>query len=137
MIAIDLTQTELFKSFAEIGTGDTYVDLHNEFRCYSIKFSQPESQLSLSFRASENNLRKVKHVELIFKNVAITSMDFKMDNTIEDTVWTIDMVYRGRFANANNELKEISREGKYYYYIDFVNDYSFEVFSNSVIAELK
>jgi len=64
-------------------------------------------------------------------------MDFKMDNTIEDTVWTIDMVYRGRFANANNELKEISREGKYYYYIDFVNDYSFEVFSNSVIAELK
>jgi len=137
MIVIDLTQTELFKSFAEIGTGDTYVDLHNEFGCCSIKFSQPESQLSLSFRASENNLRKVKLVKLIFKNVAITSMDFKMDNTREDTLRTIDVIYRGRFADANNELKEISTEGKCYYYIDFVNDYSIEVFSNSVIAELK
>ena len=130
-------KTELFKSFARIGDGDTYVDLHNEFSCYSIKFLLFESQLSLSFKASKNNLRKVKHVELIFKNVAITSMNFKIDDATDDAVWTIDMIYRGRFADANNELKEISNEGKYYYYIDFVNDYSFEVFSNSVIAELK
>jgi len=137
MITIDLTQTELFKSFVEIGSGDTYVDLHNEFDCYSIDYSQIQNQLSLSFKAFKNNLRKIQHVEIVFKNVIMERMSFKIDKTNYNSEWTIDLAYRGRFEDTKGILGEMSNEGKYYYYINFYDDYSFEVFSNSVIAELK
>ncbi|MDB4903141.1 MAG: hypothetical protein JWQ63_2422 [Mucilaginibacter sp.] len=135
MTAIDLTETALFKNFAEITTDDIYVDLHNEFDCYSIDYLQKQGQLSLSFKASKNNSRTIQHVELIFKNVTVELMNFKIDNS--NSEWTIDTIYRGRFADQNDGLGEISNQGKYYYYINFYADYSFEVFSDSVIAELK
>ena len=137
VITIDLTQTELFASFAEIGNGDAYVDLHNEFYCYSINYSQNQSQLSFSFKASKNNSRKIQHVELTFKNVIIEVMNFKIDNGACNSEWTLNIAYRGRFEDQNAGLGEVSNEGKYYYYLDFYDDYSFEVFSDSVIAELK
>jgi hypothetical protein len=136
MITIDLTQTELFKSFAEMGTGDTYVDLHNEFNCYSINFSRPRTQLSLSFKASINNLRAIKHVELVFKNAVVELMNFKIDHPFDESSLTIDQLYRGRFENQSNELAEVSNEGKFYYYISFCEDHSFQVFADSVTAEL-
>jgi hypothetical protein len=137
MTTINLTETELFKSFAEMGTGESYVDLHNEFECDSINYSLKLSQLSLTFKASKNNLRKIRHVEIIFKNVKIALMNFKVDNTPYNSCRAIDMIYRGRFEDENSELKESSDEGKYYYYIDFLDDYSFEIFSDYAIAELK
>ena len=137
MTIIDLTLTELFKSFAEITTNDIYVDLHNDFKCYSINYLRTQRLLSLSFKASPNNSSKIKHVELIFQNAGIELMNFKIDETTCNSEWTIDMVYRGRFTDENNELMEISDEGQYYYYIDFYDGYSFEFFSDSVTAQLK
>ncbi len=137
MVVIDLTSAELFKNFAEIAADDMYVDLHNEFNCYAINYIKEQRQLSLSFKASKNNSRKIKHVELDFKNVAIELMDFKIDERTNNSEWTIDIVYRGRFAEENDDLKEITAEVRYYYYIDFCEGYSFEVFSDSVTAELK
>lgn len=134
MITVDLTKTELFKSFSEISFDDMYIDLHNEFNCYSIK--QLQTQLTLSFKASKNNSRKIQHVEIVFKDVSIRSMNFKIDEN-NDADWVVDIFYRGRFVDQNEVLSEVSVEGKYYYYLDFYNDYSFELFSNSVIAEFK
>lgn len=131
---IDLTNTELFKSFAEIVIEDIYVDLHNEFDCYSINYSK--SQLSLSFKANKYNSRKIQHVEIVFKNALIELMNFKIENDKGDSTNTIDNIYRGRFEIETNDLAEISDERKYYYYINFCNDYSIEVFSDLVTAEL-
>lgn len=137
IVTIDLTTTELFKSFTEITADDIYVDLHNEFKCYAINYSQGQRQLSLSFNASKNNSREVRHVEIVFKNATIELMNFKIDVEAYNSEWTIDIVYRGRFVDKDDILKEMSIEGKYYYYLNFYEDYSFEIFSDSVIAELK
>jgi len=64
-------------------------------------------------------------------------MNFKIDVEAYNSEWTIDIVYRGRFVDKDDILKEMSIEGKYYYYLNFYEDYSFEIFSDSVIAELK
>jgi hypothetical protein len=136
MITIDLTKSELFKNFTEIIVDDIYVDLHNEFDCYSVNYSQKQRQLSLSFKASENNSRKIQQAELIFKNVSIELMNFKIGQADDDSQWTIDQIYRGRFEDSKNDLMERSDEGKFYYYIEFCGDYSLEILSDTVLAEL-
>jgi len=134
MLQIDLTHSELFKNFAEIESQGLYIDLHNEFKCDSINFKDQKRELSLSFKVEADFIKKVKQVDIIFENITIESFSLKNDENPDK--WTIDNIYRGRFEKGGDSLSEISDNGRYYYYIDFCKEYSFELFAKTVTAKV-
>ena len=135
MVQVDLTHFELFKSFDEIESDGFYVDLHNEFKCEFVDFRNHQKELTLSFKLSDKASNKIKRVEIVFEDVAIESFIFK-DSQEHFGEWTINNIYRGRFEISKDELNEISKDGRFYYYIDFYQGYSFELFANAVRAKL-
>ncbi len=128
---VDLTNFELFKSFAEFQIGSTYVDLHNEFNCNSITFSSLEKQLILAFESNEHHSDNIRHLKVIFDDCGLESYVAKLEKLTTDAQ-TIDTMYRRRFQSGNS-LSEKSN-GRYYYYINFFPDTSIEVFARSVTA---
>ncbi len=135
MLQIDLTDFELSKSFAEIEGHGLYIDLHNEFKCDSIVFQNQKSELVLSFSTEPTLKKKVKQVDIIFEDITIELFSIKEDDELPGA-WTINNIYRGRFENKLGVLSELSIDGRYYYYIDFYQDYSFELFARAVKANV-
>jgi len=135
MVQVDLTKTELFKSFCEIEVDALYVDLHNAFDCYDISYLNSLEQLSIKFKSNKYNNSKTNHVELIFKSVVMEVMNFKVESNLNP--WTVSIMYRGRCDAENESLAEMTADGKYYYCLDFYDDYAFELRASSVIAILK
>ena len=127
---IDLTNSELFKSFTEFDVDDLNVDLHNEFDCDAIKFSGSTKELTLLFKANEFNKRAIAEVYIQFKDCSITAFDLEV---VKAESRTIDMMYRSRFEK-NGQLHEISKEGLFYYYVNFYDGLSFEVLAREVKA---
>jgi hypothetical protein len=132
---VDLTNSELFKSFAEFEQEELHIDLHTEFDCVAIDFSSSKRQLTLSFKRNKYCKCEVKSVEVVFDDCTIERYCSKFDRTNIDS-GTLDIMYRGRFEIGNNELGEISRVGLYYYYINFLPDVGFELFARSVKAKV-
>ncbi|MDB5129324.1 hypothetical protein [Mucilaginibacter sp.] len=132
---IDLTNSELFKSFAEFEQEELHIDLHTEFDCDAIDFSSSKKQLKLSFKPNKYCKCEVKSVEVVFDDCTIERYCSKFDRTNTDS-GTLDIMYRGRFEIGNDELGEISRAGLYYYYINFLPDVDFELFARSVKAKV-
>lgn len=131
---IDLTHSELFKSFDEIEGDGFDVDLHNEFKCDSINFKNQKTELILSFMIEPKFARKVNRIDIVFEDVRLESFFLKKDNESPDE-WTINNIYRGRFQKEEDVL-ELSNDGRSYYYIDFYQDYSFELFARDVTAKV-
>ena len=136
MIEIDLTNVELFKNFIEIEYDDCYVDLHNDFDCESIGYSNITGTLSLIFKPLTILVNGIKEVELLFFNVDFVKMSMVKFRG-ELLPGTIDTIYRGRFEESKGVLCEQSKNGKSFYYINFVGDFSFEILSNKVMAKFK
>jgi len=132
---IDLTNSELFKSFAEFEHEDLHIDLHNEFDCDAIDFSSSKKQLTLSFKPNKYCKSELKGVEVVFDGCTIERYCSKFDTTNTDS-GTLDIMYRGRFEIGNDKLGEISPAGLYYYYINFLPDVDFELFARSVKAKV-
>lgn len=130
MTEIDLTKFELFKSFTEIESDNFYIDLHNNFDCYSISYSKSSNEFTLSFKANKQINNEVKKVEVIFKECIMESYIL---NSNHDTLWTIDHMHRRRFEK-DNILNEVSSDGAYFYSIIFYSDSSFELFAKKVTA---
>ncbi|HZX58837.1 MAG TPA: hypothetical protein VFE54_08930 [Mucilaginibacter sp.] len=135
VLQIDLTDFELFKSFAEIEGHGLYIDLHNEFKCDSIIFQNQKRELVLSFSTEPAFKKKAKQVDIIFEDITIELFSMKDDNELPGA-WTIDNIYRGRFEIDSGILSDVSNDGRYYYYIDFYQDYSFELFAKAVKANV-
>jgi archaellum component FlaF (FlaF/FlaG flagellin family) len=83
---VDLTNSELFKSFTEFEKNGVYIDLHNEFDCQSIKYSSDLKQIMLSFTPNGHCTRNVKTVEVIFNDCSIERYSSKFDNQMQDQV---------------------------------------------------
>jgi len=132
---VDLTNSELFKSFSEFEHEALYIDLHNEFYCKSILFSNETRQLILFFKPNKYCACKINSVEVVFGDCSIEKYFSNLDKTGPESQ-TIDMMYRGRFEMNNGELEEVSNNGLYYYYINFLPDVSFELFARSVKANV-
>jgi hypothetical protein len=131
----DLTRSELFKSFAEIEVNDIHVDLHNDFKCIAISFSEKEKKMAFKFKAERGHQNKIQQVDIIFNNASISILKFDMSDE-DEGYWTIDNMYRGRFSITEKDLTETAEDGRNYYYIDFYDSYSFEVLAENVVAEL-
>src|SRR5476651_2193062 len=128
MIEIDLSNVELFQNFIEIECDDCYVDLHNNFDCESIEYSNITGTLSLVFKPLTILVNGINQIELLFFNVDFAKMSIvKFKGELSPS--TIDTIYRGRFEESKGILCEQSNNGKSFYYINFVEDFSFEILS--------
>lgn len=105
-----------------------YIDLHNDYDCYSISYADISKELCLRFEFCEDEERKV---DLVFKEVEISKMSFNLGD-LED-VKTIDNLYRGRYE-VEGVLREFTDDGKSYYYIEFCSGLSFELFAKKIFA---
>jgi hypothetical protein len=132
---IDLTNSELFKSFAEFEQDDVYIDLHNEFDCKAIAFPGSKKRLTLSFQPNEYCTREISGVEIVFDDCSIEQYSAKADKP-NTGLGTLDIMYRGRFEMNNGQLGELSDDGMYYYYINFLPGVAFELFARSVKAKI-
>lgn len=132
---INLTDSELFKSFAEFEQDGVYIDLHTEFDCKAIEFSGSTRQLTFSFKPNKHCTREVSSVEVVFNECSIEQYSIKLDGS-DTHSGTLDTMYRGRFEMSDGQLGEMSDTGRYYYYMNFLPHVGFEIFAKSVKAKI-
>lgn len=119
---IDAIEIALFRDLSQFDLGDNYYDFHNEFDC--IKIQMANNAFILLFKS-------ITHDEIIsfrLLNVEITGFKFDVSSTSND--FTIDNIYRGR-TEKNGQLIE-SNNGKAYFYIDFQEGLSLELWSDGI-----
>ncbi len=131
---VDLTNSVLFRSFAEFEQDGIYIDLHNEFVCEVIEYSSKDKRLKLLFASIDKLQNRISSVSVIFSECDIQFFSDKIESGSDSG--TIDMIYRGRFKNETGELRESFDDGKFYYYINFLSDKSIELFAGSVKAKI-
>lgn len=130
MKEIDVKLPELFKNLLEIQIDDSkYIDLHNDYNCNLISYLSVTKELRISFTPCSNTM--LSQVNLIFNEVSISSMSFDFEDM--SGIDTIDSLYRGKFEGRNG-LQEIAEDGRSYYYIEFYNGFSFELFAKGIIV---
>lgn len=127
MYKIKLLKPELFENLAEFNNGKTYIDLHNHFDCTQIKLDQ--HSLTLLFTALDPT-SGIGSVKFTFKNIVVSKISDYLTNGNLFKL-TVDNIYRGRFEK-NGKLFEHSEKGLYYYYVDFYQDYSIELFASEL-----
>jgi|SRR5690554_3664232 len=122
----ELRLPELFKNLLAIDIDEnTYIDLHNDYHCHKIDYISESQQLRILFKAFNNTPYQV---ELVFNEVSFSKISFSFED-INDMA-TIDNLYRGRFESEG--LKELSEDGRSYYYIEFYTGFSFELFASQI-----
>jgi len=129
---VDLTNSELFKSFTEFEKDGIYIDLHNEFDCKAVKYSNEQQMLTLSFKPNAYRTQNVKSVDIIFDDAHIQNYSATLDQVKSD-LGTIDLMYRGHFELSSGQLIE-TLNGRYYYYINLLPHTNFELFARRVTA---
>lgn len=119
----DVTHTPLFESILRGEIDGNYYDLHNDYQCIKIKLDPMEKLLQLRF--TNDDFKIIAE----FHHATITSFSFHPERTADSS--TLDQFYRGRFK-YNNNLHEITAQGKYYYYLSFLGTDTIELFSKRV-----
>ena len=122
---------ELFKDLIEIDVNGFCVDLHNDYDCVKLRFSQDE--LLMSFKSIRDN-SKYSLVMLQFKAVEIKKMH--IDFGVEAQHKTIDRLHRCRFLQGG-ELIEYSASGKSFYALEFCEGYAVEFFTEELVLILE
>lgn len=113
----------LFENLAQNNYNGQYYDFHNNFSCTKILMKY--DILTLFFINSENVI-----VSLQFQEASIVLFDFyNAKNTI---YLTIDNIYRGRFEEGG-KLLDITKDGKFYFYLEFVEGQKIEFFAKRII----
>ena len=123
MVTINAKNIELFKNLAQFEFDNIYYDFHNDFDC--TKISLINNCIILLLKHTINN----SIVELKFLNAEIFKLDFEFN--IENNVLTLDNFYRGRFE-SNGELMEFNTEQKSFYYLEFYEGQTFELFCEAI-----
>jgi hypothetical protein len=132
MTKYEIKQSKILDDLTSIDVGGEYFDLHNNYKCVYLKHFIEENKLIMSFKTATARPQKINKVEVVFEEVEITRVSFTPGNFKE--LMTIDNFYRGRYE-VNNALMEYSPEGKAYYYFEFYDGYSFEVFAMHLILQ--
>jgi len=113
---------EYLKDVSQYEYNGTYYDLHNDYDCVNLLLDN--SIFTLTFRKIDDNTI----VTLNFTDVTLTK--FIVPVVANDDAVTIDIIYRGR-----NSLFEKDEHGRAYFYIDFYDDKSIELWVNSIYLD--
>ena len=123
---INSKNIKLFKDLSQIEMNNITYDLHNNFYCTQITYNNAE--LTLYFKEIETNV--ILYIK--FYNVKIKKINFVIDKI---KCLTIDSLYRGRFEH-NNKLLEFNSEDKSFFYIDFYEGFSIELWSDILMFHI-
>jgi hypothetical protein len=122
---------ELFKDLVEIDVNGYCVDLHNDYDCLKLRFS--DAELLMSFKSIRAN-SKYSFVVLQFKAVEIKKLHINFG--VDAKHKTIDRLHRCRFLH-NGQLIEYSNEGKAFYVLEFCEGYAVEFFTAELVLILE
>lgn len=132
---IDFTHHPFIESFCAFDVGGYHIDLHNNFKCTSVKFSKQSNIFTIGFNIIDAVSSSIKEVTVIFDDVVISVFSFQPSHE-ERGLWTIDLMYRGRFEDAEGILLD-GLDGRNYYYVNFFEDYTIELFAKTVTAHIE
>lgn len=116
---------EIQESLSQRAYDGKEYDLHNDFYCTQIKFS--ENVLNLVFNHTADKKTFILH----FQDVEISDLNF----ITRKELLTIDTIYRGRAEVKKGELTEFI-DAKGYFYIEFVEDITLEFWSSGIVTEV-
>jgi hypothetical protein len=129
MKEIELKTPPLFKNNIEIEDSDLNIDLHNDYYCTEVIHVKSSNFIQMSFNKCSTSPLFDK-VIVVLTDVEIVKMSLFLNN-FHDGKITLDTFYRGRFE-VDGSLFEYSKMGNAYYYVDFYESYSMEIFAHSV-----
>lgn len=118
-------QISLFKNLSDWDLNpDMYWDLHNDFDCLGIELST--GRIGLRFRSVSD---RGFFLTMEFLDVDIACLRLAFDTPI--AALTLDNLYRGRFE-INDHLIEYDEQGRGYFYLEFYEGPTFELWATSV-----
>lgn len=127
---IKVSHIELFKSLLDLEVGDKFIDLHNDFNCTEINFSKEDQSLIFVFFDHNHS----SSLRLVFQQVILVK--FNLNFELDKKYIILDNFYRGRFE-SNNELHDLSEEGKGYMYVEFCEGQSLEFYCKEFEVDVK
>jgi hypothetical protein len=125
---IDLTNSELFKDLVCFKMHEHDIDLHNDFRCIQLLYLNTKKKLTLIFE----NIKRVKIAKkicIIFDDVIIEKMDVQFIGVASES--SMELFYRGRFQ-VDDKLFDTNETNQSYFYLEFVDGLSLELFARFV-----
>lgn len=118
---IDFTEAELFENLLETKDEFHHFDLHNDFTCVGVKYS--DNALSLKFQNDKGH----GYITIRFIEVIILKLEMPLKNL------TIDNFHRGRYE-LNGELHD-EYQHKKCFYIEFYEGGSIELLCSKATLE--
>jgi hypothetical protein len=128
MNIVELTNAELFKDLTTVDAGEALFDLHNNYVCTNIDYKPETKSLFFLFEATMADAEK-KHLCLLFENVTFSTFRLFLKRTADSS--RLDSFYRGRYEK-DGALFEHAPTGETYFYLEFIEEDSFEIFSSKV-----
>lgn len=123
---LDLTNAPLFDSLLSFTLDGQTVDLHNEFICVSIIYNEENNVVELLFnKHNEQQMILAQFLNASVSKISINIKDFEYANVL-------DLFYRGRFLSGD-ELVDHSKEKGCFFYLGFVNENYFQIFSHKLL----
>jgi hypothetical protein len=123
---MNVEEIELFASLSS-QENDVPWDIHNNYEVVRLSFSGTVFELFLQ----SNDLTQANGLVIKFEDARIQKMS--QEWPLEGGL-TIDNLYRGRFE-YNGALLEVTGDGLGYFYIDFVENLSIELFARKISFE--
>jgi len=118
----DVTHTPLFESILQGEIDGNVYDLENDYQCIKMHLDGAEKKLQLRFINDDYKIIVEFHQATI---TCFTILPEKSGGT------SLSGFYRGQFK-YNNNLHEITAQGKYYYYLSFLGNDAIELFAKRV-----
>lgn len=124
---IDLTNKELFEDITYIVILGENFDLHNDFKCIGVKYSENERRCSFFFKKVSEEEKPV--MLLLFEDAIISKCELNFQEGFTST--TLNLFYRGRFE-LDGKLFEKTESNEKYFYIEFETGGKFEFLATKV-----
>ncbi|MCS3795075.1 hypothetical protein [Niastella sp. OAS944] len=129
MNTVELTNAELFKDLTTVVVGKRFFDLHNDYDCIDIEYKLETKSLAFLFEACRTGIVE-RHLYLLFENVTCSTFKLFFKRIVESS--TLNSFYRGRFIK-DDTLFDHAPDGEAYFYLEFEEGDSFELFSSKVV----
>jgi hypothetical protein len=128
MTIVELTNAEILKDITTVESGEVFFDLHNDYVCTDIDYKSQTKTLFFLFEPTMADAEK-KHLCLLFENVIFSTFRLFLKRTADSS--RLDSFYRGRYEK-DGALFEHAPTGEAYFYLEFIEEDAFEIFSSKV-----